>query len=112
MNQPYNEQDRLLYSIFSDGTALFRQPVEPDPGDYVAIRLRVQRGADITVTLLRGFPTVMGHMSRFKSDNAFDWYEAKIYCRTETVFYSFLIQWENRYIHYNRLGPRWVDGVP
>ena len=112
MNQPYNEQDRLLYSIFSDGTALFRQPVEPDPGDYVAIRLRVQRGADITVTLLRGFPTVMGHMSRFKSDNAFDWYEAKIYCRTEPVFYSFLIQWDNRYIHYNRLGPRWVDGVP
>ncbi len=112
MNQPYNEQDMLFSSIFSDGTGLFRQPPEPEPGDYVAIRMRIQRGADVTVTLLRGFPTVMAHMSKYDSDDAFDWYDTKIYCREAPVFYSFLIKWGNRTIHYDRLGPRWVDGVP
>ncbi len=112
MNQPYNEQDRLLSSIFSDGTALFRQPAEPEPGDYVAIRLRIQRDAEVEVALLKGFPAVMARMSRFKSDDAFDWYEAKIYCRERPVFYSFLIRWEGRYIHFNRRGPRWVEAEP
>ena len=112
MNQPYNEQDMLFSSIFSDGTGMFREPAEPEPGDYVAIRLRIQRGAGANITLLRGFPTVMAHMSKYNSDDAFDWYEAKIYCREEPVFYSFLVEWEGRYIHYNRLGPHWVDSVP
>ena len=112
MNQPYNEQDRLFSSIFSDGTELFRQPAEPNPGDYVAIRLRIQKGAKVEVTLLRDFPSVMAHMSRFKTDDTFDWYEAKIYCREQPVFYTFLIMWEGRYIHFNRQGPHWVDAVP
>ena len=112
MNQPYNEQDMLFSSIFSDGTGMFREPAEPEPGDYVAIRLRIQKGAGANITLLRGFPTVMAHMSKYNSDDAFDWYEAKIYCREEPVFYSFLVEWEGRYIHYNRLGPHWVDSVP
>ncbi len=112
MNQPYNEQDRLLSSIFSDGTPMFRQPAEPEPGDYVAIRLRIQKGAPVRISLLKGFPSVLAHMSRYKSDDAFDWYEAKIYCRTQPVFYSFLIKWEERYIHYDRMGPHWVDSVP
>jgi alpha-glucosidase len=112
MNQPYNEQDMLLSSIFSDGTGLFRQPPEPEPGDCVAVRLRIQKGADVTVTLLKGFPTVMAHMSRYNSDETFDWYEGKIYCREASVYYSFLIRWGERYILYNRLGPRWVDDIP
>ena len=112
MNQPYNEQDMLLCSIFSDGTGMFRQPPEPEPGDYVAVRMRIQKGADVTVTMLRGFPTVMAHMSRYGCDDAFDWYEGKIYCRESPVFYSFLIKWGDRYIHYNRTGPHWVDDIP
>jgi len=112
MNQPYNEQDRLFSSIFSDGTELFRQPAEPEPGDYVAVRLRIQRDAKVEISLLRDFPAVMAHMSRFKSDESFDWYEAKIYCRERPVFYSFLIRWGDRYIHYDRRGPHWVDAEP
>ena len=111
MNQPYDEQDMLLSSIFSDGTGLFRQPPEPEPGDHVTVRLRIQKGANVTVTLLRGFPAVMAHMSRRDSDDAFDWYEGKIYCRETPVVYSFLIKWGDRYILYDRLGPRWVDGA-
>ncbi len=112
MNQPYNEQDALLSSIFSDGTELFRQPAEPEPWDHVSVRLRMQRGAEAEVTLLRDFPAENVRMSRYKSKGLFDWYEAKLYCREEPVFYSFLIRWNGRYIHYNRRGPRWVDTVP
>ena len=42
MNQPYNDNDALFSSIYSDGTALFRQPVEPKPWDYVGVRLRIR----------------------------------------------------------------------
>ena len=112
MNQPYNEQDVLFSSIFSDGTELFRQPAEPEPGDYVAIRLRIQRDAQVKVMLLRGFPMDVAHMSKYKSDETFDWYESKIYCFRQPVLYSFLIQWEDRYILFDRRGPRWVDAVP
>ena len=112
MNQPYNEQDALLSSIFSDGTELFRSPAEPEPWEYLSVRLRIQKGAQAQVTLLRGFPGERVHMSKCKTDEVFDWYEAKIYCRTDAILYSFLIEWEGRYIHYNRVGARWVDSEP
>ncbi|MGX8706935.1 MAG: alpha amylase N-terminal ig-like domain-containing protein, partial [bacterium] len=112
MNQPYDELDALLSSIFSDGTSLFRQPPEPEPGDYVSVRLRLQRGAGADVWLLRGKNGERVRMFRYKTDETFDWYEAKIYLYDRTVPYSFLIEWQGRKIHFNRLGARWVDDVP
>ena len=112
MNQPYNEEDALFSSVFSDGTEMFRTPAEPDPGDCVAVRLRVIKGSGAQVTLLRGFPCERVHMSRYRTDEAFDWYEAKLYCREKPIHYSFLIEWQDRLIHYNRLGARWVDCAP
>ena len=85
---------------------------EPDPGDSVAVRLRIQKGAGATVSLLRGFPCVQAHMSKYKTDAHFDWYEAKLYCREEPILYSFLIEWRGRTIHFDRRGPRWVDDRP
>jgi alpha-glucosidase len=92
MNQPYNEQDALFSSIFSDGTELFRTPAEPEPGDDVTVRLRIQRDAEARVWLLRGFPTVQTRMSKVKTDACFDWYEAEIHCDDRTVLYAFLIE--------------------
>lgn len=112
MNQPYNEQDALLCSIFSDGTELFRSPAEPEPWDHVSVRLRLQKGAKAQVTLLRDFPAERVRMSKYRSDAVFDWYEAKLYCRVDTIFYAFLIEWEGRCIYYNRSGARWVDSEP
>ena len=112
MNQPYNDNDALFSSIYSDGTALFRQPVEPKPWDYVCVRLRIRKDAGAEVELLRGFPVVRVRMSRYRTDDAFDWYEAKIYLREKTEFYSFLVAWQGRMIHFDRRGPRWVDDVP
>lgn len=112
MNQPYNEQDALLCSIFSDGNEPYRHPSEPEPWEHVAVRLRLQRDAQARVTLVRGFSSDQALMSKYKSDDLFDWYEAKLYCREEPIFYSFLIEWQGRFIHYNRLGARWVDCAP
>ena len=112
MNQPYSEKDALFSSIFSDGTSLFRQPAEPEPGDYVSVRLRIMKGADAQVLMLRGFPSDQVRMSRYRSDDTFDWYEAKLYCRDMPIFYSFLVKWNGLIIHFNRTGPRWVDSVP
>lgn len=112
MSQPRDVQDRLFSSIFSDGTALFRQPPECEVGDAVAVRLRLMRDAGAEATLLEGFPARRVRMSRYKSDAAFDWYEAKLYCREETLYYSFLIEWNGRSIHFDRTGAHWVDSVP
>lgn len=112
MNQPYNEQDALLSSVFHDGTALFRQPAEPEAGDRVALRLRVQRGTEARVTLLRGFPAEHMPMARTRSDACFDWYEVGLVCPEEALCYSFLVEWQGRLIHYDRLGARWVDCPP
>lgn len=112
MNPAQDELTALIDSIFSDGTGLFRQPAEPEPGDCVAVRLRIQKNAEAKITLLCGFPTEHLHMSRYKNDGMFDWYEAKLYCREKPIHYSFLIECHDRLIHYNRLGARWVDCAP
>ena len=112
MNHPYSAQDALFFSIFSDETVLFRQPAEPEPGDRVAVRLRIQKGADARVSLLKGFPGEQVHMSKLKSDEVFDWYEAELCCQDEAVDYAFLIEWQGRCIYYDRRGPRWAEAVP
>lgn len=112
MNQPYNEQDALLSSVFHDGTALFRQPAEPEAGERVVLRLRVQRGAEAEVMLLRGFPAAQTGMAKTGSDACFDWYEAALDCPEAPVYYAFLIKWRGRFIYFDRLGARWVDCAP
>ncbi len=112
MNQPYNELDALFSSIFSDGTELFRAPAEPESGDRVTVRLRIQRDAEAQVCLLQGFPVVQTRMSKAKTDECFDWYEAQIHCGDRTILYSFLIEWQGKYIHFDRMGPRWAECTP
>ena len=112
MNQPYNEQDALLSSIFSDGTEPFCNPSEPDPGDYVTVRLRVMKDMGVAVTLLKGFPGLPVHMSLCRVDDMFEWYEAKLYCRERPIYYSFLVGWRGKLIHFNRTGAHWVQDMP
>ena len=112
MNQPYNEQDALISSIFSDETELFRRPAEPEPWDAVSVFLRIQKSADARVFLLKGFPAIRVEMWKCATDDLFDWYDAKLYCREEPIFYAFLIEWNGRYIYFNRTGPRVTDAEP
>ena len=107
------QDDILIGSIFSDETPLFRTPAEPDPGDTVAIRLRIQKDVYVQVTLLVGYPTVIIPMKKCRSDQSFDWYEATLECKDEKpVFYSFLIERDGSFIHYWKTGYNLTDSVP
>ena len=112
MNQPYNEQDARISSIFSDETPLFRTPAEPDPGDAVTVRLRIMRGADVRVYLLKGYSSDRMKMFKYDSDAMFDWYDMKLYCRDQLIFYSFLIEWDRTTVLFNRTGARVIDSPP
>jgi alpha-glucosidase len=109
-NETY--KDVLFSSVFSDGTELFRQPSEPKPGDSVTIRLRIMKGADVKVSLLHDFPAVHMSMTKCRTDEMFDWYEAVLKCGDKPVLYSFLIEWQGKYIHFDRLCAEWMDCVP
>ena len=65
-------------ALFSDGTKMFRNPPEPDPGDDVTIKLRAAReNVDVVYLIWNGQRMVM---DRFKNNKRFDYYE-----RTVTV---------------------------
>ena len=78
MSSERTQDEKLIASIFSDETPLFRTPAEPEPGDSVAIRLRIQKGIYVQATLLVGFPTVIIGMRKCRTDESFDWYEATL----------------------------------
>ncbi len=106
-------EEALIPSIFSDETPLFCAPAEPEPGDQVAVRLRIRKGADVQAVLLRGYPAAALPMEKVKTDPAFDWYEARFQCEgSAAVYYSFLISWKGRYIHYRKTGAELTDSVP
>ena len=113
MSQLFPMEEALISSLFSDETELFRTPAEPETGDKVRIRLRILKNMNAQVTLLTGFPTVVVPMRKFKTDACFDWYETELTCKDDSsVFYSFLVAWKGKYIHYRRTGASYTDSVP
>ena len=105
-------EEKLIASVFSDESPLFRTPAEPEAGDEVSIRLRLLKQAEAEVFLLTGVPTQAAAMRLVKTDAVFDWYEAKLTCGEGVLFYSFLILWQGKYLHYLRSGASWTDSVP
>ncbi len=113
MSQLFPQEAELIASIFSDETELFRTPAEPEPGDTVRVRLRLMKNTNAQVTLLTGYPTLVVPMKKLKTDACFDWYETSLACQGDaSVFYSFLIAWKGKYIHYRRTGAAYTDSVP
>ena len=73
MDQQSAEFKRLLASVCSDETAMFRSPSEPDPGDALTVYLRLQKGTDAAVSLLLGPSEAEVPMFRTRTDGVFDW---------------------------------------
>ena len=100
----------VLSAVFSDESPRFRFPSEPNPGDSVAIRLRVAKGSARRVILLFGAMISGPLMSLVRSDTCFDYYEACIVCRETEVVYRFLIECEDgSHIAYDKSGARVED---
>ena len=112
MNQSNAGRDALIASIFSDETESFRRPAEPEVLDAVSVRLRVMKDAGVRVSLMKGDPALRVGMHRYKTDAAFDWYEAKLYLLDAApVTYAFLIEWDGGAIRFDRTGAREIDGA-
>ena len=67
----------ILSAVFSDESSYYRFPSEPDSGDTVRIRLRVAKDSAERVILLFESLTVGTMMFKVKTDDFFDYYEAK-----------------------------------
>ena len=113
MNPTNSCRDTLIDSLFSDETALFRTPAEPEIGDAVSVRLRVRRGAEIEAALLVGMPVRTIPMALAGCDDLFDWYEAPLgIAGEEPLFYTFLLRCADGFIHLLKTGPETVEDVP
>lgn len=87
-----SEQLAFLAGIFSDETALFRSPAEPDPGDTVEIRLRVPEGQAKRVMLYTGQEQCGPLMEKYRCEQGYEWYRVRLVCYLKEVRYHFLIQ--------------------
>ncbi len=96
---------QVITSIFSDETALFRTPEEPDPGDKVVIRLRMKKGTGAQVSLVLGPTENRISMHLDHTDDTFDWFASeRVPVANHTCYYSFFILWEDVLIRFNRSG--------
>ena len=97
----------VLSAVFSDETPNYRFPAEPDPGDSVTIRMRVEKDSAKRVVILFESLIVGAQMQKTLSDEAFDYYEASLVCNTQEVMYRFLIECtDGSRIAYDKCGAR------
>ena len=97
----------VLSAVFSDDTAAYRSPAEPNPGDSVVIRLRVAKDSASRVILLSETFSAGTLMFKNHSDDFFDYYEAGVVCTEKEFIYRFLIECEDgSRIAYDKCGAR------
>ena len=96
----------VLSAVFSDESPAYRFPSEPDPGDSVAIRIRVAKDSARRIIVLFDSLTVGTLMVKTRSDDFFDYYEAGLVCSGEEIIYRFLIDCpDGTRIAYDKCGP-------
>ena len=100
----------FLSAIFSDESPRFRSPCEPNPGDTVKIRLRVEKNSVSRAILMTEKLSFGVLMTKVAPDDYFDYYEAAMVCNREPFVYRFLIESaEGVRVAYDKCGPRIVD---
>ncbi len=93
-----------LVSIFSDETERFRTPAEPEAGDLVSVRIRVECEGDARVQLYCGKASRL--MLPARRQGSFVYYETQITCGEEQVSYFFLLECGGMRVLYDKLGAR------
>lgn len=89
--------------IFSDETAEYKTPYEPNPGDTVTLRLRTPKGSATRVEILIG-GSILKPMIGVSTRGYFDYYEYSFKCKDEPFSYCFVISDDEESIYYNRMG--------
>ena len=89
-------------ALFSDGTADYRQPVEPDAGDEVTVRFRTARDNVDIVWLCTGDKKYK--MKKTETEGAFDYYEVKFTLGEEPFYYYFKVASGLLNVYYDRYG--------
>ena len=91
-------------ALYTSGTASYRIPEEPNPGDTVTLRFRTARQDVDAVYIFFHEANSSTKMQLVESDARFDYYEHKVMVGQATQCYSFFIQKGPERLHFNRLG--------
>ena len=89
-------------ALFSDETANFKQPYEPEAGDAVRLILRT-----LANDVLEAEAVINGKshkMAKFRTDATIDYYTYTFKCPQRRVAYYFTVTDEDDRVSYNRLG--------
>lgn len=100
-----HDNTRFAASVFSDETALFLTPAEPETGEEIRIRIRMKKQDGVQVFLARDAVREL-EMQKLRSDAVFDWYEAALTCTEEPLRYVFRIECEGTVYYYTKTGIR------
>lgn len=89
-------------AMFSDTTANFINPAEPEPFSAIKVKLRVARGNTTMATLAT--ETEKYPMQIVTQSDFFDYYECTVNLKDEPVSYYFIVWNVDEYTFYNRKG--------
>ena len=89
-------------ALFSDATAGYLQPMEPDPGDEVTVYFRTAKNNVDSVTIITNqgdYP-----MKKIQSEEVFDYYKGTFRVEEETIRYYFEVRLGTFNCYFNKLG--------
>ncbi len=100
-------------ALFSDETARFKYPYEPETGERVTLRIRTLANDVLRVyAVINGLKREMHKMSltarrelvSARKDVYFDYYEISFKCPEKQIKYYYILEDEDDIAYYNRLG--------
>lgn len=91
-------------ALFTDETADYRSPEEPDAGEPVMLRFRTAKDNADRVSYIEENKNIEAEMEKVFSDTLFDYYEYQIIAGDEPVYYYFQVVKQAEVCYYNRLG--------
>ncbi|PID82126.1 MAG: alpha-glycosidase, partial [Clostridiales bacterium] len=89
-------------AVFSDGTSFYRQPSEPSENDQIKIRIRTRKD-NVNFVYLR-YDEKKEAMTKFMSNELFDFYEITLSPRKEILAYYFELHIGKLKVYYNKKG--------
>ena len=97
-----------IQAIYSDGTAEYRHPMEPEPYDLVTIRLRVYHQEELDAFLVSKQLESAKKMHLERTRGEFDYYSCDVKLQDKEFRYHFEIVGDYGIYYYDRVG-LWRD---